>query len=174
MKPWKGWGTLFRGRSCKKQGCATRHPLPWEIMQKTRVRHPPTCKASGICGWVGRCGLPPIEQEALDGWGTVSSLEGRQSPWRTDTRPALQRPIERCLRHVLSQKITQTLKTPSPQAEGLGWRDWCRELTRGPCRSRGRFLSGALPCRAIRGYKTAWSAAPCSCGSSPPCRRPWS
>jgi hypothetical protein len=41
---------------------------------------------TGICRWIGRCGFPPIEQEALDGWGTVSSLEGRLSRWTTDTK----------------------------------------------------------------------------------------
>jgi hypothetical protein len=32
---------------------------------------------------VGLCGLPPIEQKTLDGWGTVSSLAGRQRRWET-------------------------------------------------------------------------------------------
>jgi hypothetical protein len=33
-------------------------------------------KQNGDLPMVGLCGFPPIEQETLDGWGTVSSRRG--------------------------------------------------------------------------------------------------
>jgi hypothetical protein len=40
----------------------------------------PKKKQGGDLPMAGLCGLPPIEQQALDGWGTVSSLHGSALP----------------------------------------------------------------------------------------------
>jgi epoxyqueuosine reductase QueG len=46
----------------------------------------PTNRQVGDLSTVGLCGFPLIEQNALDEWGTVSSLAGGQHLWGTDSQ----------------------------------------------------------------------------------------
>jgi hypothetical protein len=48
-----------------------------------RVNSRPNKKQNGDLPMAGLCGLPPIEQKTLDGWGTGSSPVGRRRRWGT-------------------------------------------------------------------------------------------
>ena len=67
------------------------HPVSFIAGRRRRWR---TGKKQGRdLPMVGLCGLPPIEQKTLDGWGTVSSAVGRLRRWGTDKKQGRDLPM---------------------------------------------------------------------------------
>ena len=69
-------GLRKRGRFCGGRTAQRLRPVTHFAMLTARVNSRPNKKQTGDLPMVGLCGLPPIEQKTLDGWGTVSSPVG--------------------------------------------------------------------------------------------------